>query len=539
MNLPTSWASLVPLPRGRAPTGCQRPDTLVVTEDGILQLGELGNPQGDRWQSLDVSVSTEGLTQIATRFFVNGERPTKRIQCSSGNQLECTAHHQYRVLCNGSYQWCRADQLQRGDKLVVVLNAYQKTTEPVLVPVPKVYRTEQVPCFPTAMSSALARFLGMYWSNGSTHVKGIRIHHNAQKEAWKEARELGIQLFGIIPTIDDNGDKHCISVCFNSSALLRWLFVNNLVKPESTQSKLPVTIRCSSRESLVSFLEGYFWGDGSVNGGARYLDTSSHALALELVTVSRAIGRDAAIQELISGFGSQMFRVRWIRTKRRDETAADTASLKALGLENCTVDTVASIEDGHSLMLDIEVPEGNTYLANGVVSHNTIGILAGTSTGIEPIFAVAYKRRYLREGTKWHYQYVVDSAAQELVKLYGLDPEKVESALDLAEDYERRMKVQADIQAYVDQAISSTINLPKWGSKRNSPDTVKEFAATLAKYAPRLRGFTCYPDGARGGQPLTTVSYKEAVENLGKEFEEAVETHDVCTLTGHGGVCGV
>ena len=112
-----------------------------------------------------------------------------------------------------------------------------------------------------------------------------------------------------------------------------------------------------------------------------------------------------------------------------------------------------------------------------IAPTGTIGILAGTSTGIEPIFAVAYKRRYLREGTKWHYQYVVDSAAQELIKLYGLDPEKVESALDLAEDYERRMKVQADIQAYVDQAISSTINLPKWGSKRNSPDTVKEFAA--------------------------------------------------------------
>ncbi len=174
-----------------------------------------------------------------------------------------------------------------------------------------------------------------------------------------------------------------------------------------------------------------------------------------------------------------------------------------------------------------------------IAPTGTIGILAGTSTGIEPIFAVSYKRRYLREGTKWHYQYVVDSAAQELIKLYGLDPEKVESALDLAEDYERRMRVQADIQDYVDQAISSTINLPKWGSRRNNPDTVKDFAMTLAKFAPRLRGFTCYPDGARGGQPLTVVSYKEAVENLGKEFEEAVETHDVCTLTGHGGVCGV
>ena len=174
-----------------------------------------------------------------------------------------------------------------------------------------------------------------------------------------------------------------------------------------------------------------------------------------------------------------------------------------------------------------------------IAPTGTIGILAGTSTGIEPIFAVAYKRRYLRQGQKWHYQYVVDSAAQELINLYGLDPDKVESALDFAEDYERRMKFQADIQAYVDQSISSTINLPKWGSAKNNEDTVQKFAVTLAKYAPQLRGFTAYPDGSRGGQPLTPVAYKEAVANLGAEFEEHVETHDICDLSGHGGVCGV
>jgi ribonucleoside-diphosphate reductase alpha chain len=174
-----------------------------------------------------------------------------------------------------------------------------------------------------------------------------------------------------------------------------------------------------------------------------------------------------------------------------------------------------------------------------IAPTGTIGILAGTSTGIEPIYAVAYKRRYLRQGQKWHYQYVVDSAAQELISLYALDPEKVESALDLSEDYERRMKFQADIQAYVDQSISSTINLPKWGSAKNNEDTVKRFATSLAKYAPQLRGFTAYPDGSRGGQPLTPVAYKEAVANLGSEFEEHIETHDICTLSGHGGVCGV
>jgi ribonucleoside-diphosphate reductase alpha chain len=185
--------------------------------------------------------------------------------------------------------------------------------------------------------------------------------------------------------------------------------------------------------------------------------------------------------------------------------------------------------------LSISRPVANRAIA----PTGSIGILAGTSTGIEPIFAVAYKRRYLKGKDRWAYQYVVDSAAQELIEFYGVDPDKVESALDLADDYERRIKFQADVQDYVDMSISSTINLPAWGTKLNNEDTVKDFANTLASYAHRLRGFTCYPDGARGGQPLTSVPYSEAVTKLGEEFYEHVETHDICDISGSGGSCGV
>lgn len=173
-----------------------------------------------------------------------------------------------------------------------------------------------------------------------------------------------------------------------------------------------------------------------------------------------------------------------------------------------------------------------------IAPTGTIGILAGTTTGIEPLFAVAYKRRYLK-GTDWHYQYVIDSAAQEMIDLYGVQPDSIETAIDLASDYERRMAFQAKIQAYVDQSISSTINLPTWGSELNNEDTVKDFAMTLAHYAHRLRGFTVYPDGARGGQPLTSVPYADAKAAIGQEFREAVTAHDICTISGKGGTCGV
>lgn len=170
-----------------------------------------------------------------------------------------------------------------------------------------------------------------------------------------------------------------------------------------------------------------------------------------------------------------------------------------------------------------------------IAPTGSIGILAATTTGIEPLFAVAYKRRFLTDGTRWKYQFVIDAVADRLINTYGIDPDKLDTAYSLARDYERRIKFQADVQDYVDMSISSTINLPAWGSKGNSEQDVKRFSETLAKYATRIRGFTCYPDGARGGQPITEVSYKEAFQHKDVVYDEV----DICVITGHGGSCGV
>lgn len=169
-----------------------------------------------------------------------------------------------------------------------------------------------------------------------------------------------------------------------------------------------------------------------------------------------------------------------------------------------------------------------------IAPTGSIGMLAGTTTGIEPLYAVAYKRRYLVDGDRWKYENVVDGTAETLINEYGLDPESIETAIDLAADPERRIAFQAGVQEYVDMSISSTINLPAWGSDLNNEDKVEGFAKTLSKYAPKLRGFTCYPDGSRGGQPLTSIPYDEAKKSKGVVFDEV----DICDITGKGGSCG-
>jgi ribonucleoside-diphosphate reductase alpha chain len=167
-----------------------------------------------------------------------------------------------------------------------------------------------------------------------------------------------------------------------------------------------------------------------------------------------------------------------------------------------------------------------------IAPNGTIGIAAGTTTGIEPIFCVAYKRRYLK-GPVVHYQYIVDPTAKRLIDS-GVAPEAIEDAYSLAEDTERRVAFQAWMQKYVDHGISSTINLPSWGSENNNESRVQGFGDMLIKYLPNLRGITCYPDGSRGGQPLTPVKYSTAMKHVGQVFEEQA---DICDIT-KGGSCG-
>ena len=168
-----------------------------------------------------------------------------------------------------------------------------------------------------------------------------------------------------------------------------------------------------------------------------------------------------------------------------------------------------------------------------IAPTGTISILAGTTGGIEPIYAVAYRRRYLTDGTRWKHQYVVDATAQALIDL-GINPDDIESAIDLAADPERRIKFQYEMQKFVrDHAISSTINFPAWGTELNNEDKVKDNAAMVKKYAPGIRGLTWYPDGSRDGQPITTVPYEEARSKRGVIYEDNSEEQclsGVCNL---------
>src|SRR5258706_6316236 len=164
-----------------------------------------------------------------------------------------------------------------------------------------------------------------------------------------------------------------------------------------------------------------------------------------------------------------------------------------------------------------------------IAPNGTISIAGGqTTSGIEPIFSVAYQRRYLTPDG-WRKQYVVDFVAEKLHE-EGYDISNVEDAYSLSMNVEKRIAFQAFVQQYVDNAISSTINMPEFGALGNNNN--EKFGNILMKYLPALRGITVYPNSSRSGQPLTPVNFDFAIKNKNVVFEG----NEDC---GDNGICGV
>lgn len=137
-------------------------------------------------------------------------------------------------------------------------------------------------------------------------------------------------------------------------------------------------------------------------------------------------------------------------------------------------------------------------------------VLAGTSSGIEPIFAFNYTRR--SESLSKEYFKVYHPLVLEYMGISGLTddtklPEFFVPAHKINADF--RVRIQGTIQRHVDSAISSTVNLPA--------DTTTEQVGEiyLAAWKAGCKGITVYREGSRQGVLI--------MDDKGKETEKKAE----------------
>ncbi len=153
----------------------------------------------------------------------------------------------------------------------------------------------------------------------------------------------------------------------------------------------------------------------------------------------------------------------------------------------------------------------------------SIAAMAGVTSGIEPIFDFKYLRRSesLKEGT-FEVEHPLAAKYNESNGGSEKDPLPPYFVTAHTINPEKRVLLQATCQKHIDQAISSTINLPK----ETSLETVDKIYRMA--WAHGLKGITVYREGSRQGILITE---KEA-KNSQVEILPTVVTPRPVTLNG-------
>jgi intein/homing endonuclease len=386
------------------PSGCQSPDTVLITSNGILRLDEVGDIYGDKWQKHSIKVPQESGQQISTSFFVNGKAIVKKLIMDSGVTLTSTLNHKYRVLINGDYLWAESKDICEGSIIPYRIGGYVGGDYRELVAVSKPYYNVKEINQPTVLSEDLAYLLGLYFGDGSNHNKGIRIAGDVNKQRCLfKAKEIAKELFGINGTIYERTKGNNADLYLNSTYLLAYLSANGLLKQDTYNIDIPKIIRMSPTSVIESFVEGYVDADGCDTDRGVVICTVSENMAKNLPIVLRAIGKNCSVKLMpptVSSWGSRM-RYRITLTKGRDgqylmdrKNKKYYEQLDKLGLTTLIPDRVVAIEYFESDTYDIEVPTGNTFVANSYLSHNTVSQLVDSASGLHPRFSKFYIRRY-------------------------------------------------------------------------------------------------------------------------------------------------
>jgi len=197
-------------------------------------------------------------------------------------------------------------------------------------------------------------------------------------------------------------------------------------------------------------------------------------------------------------------------------------------------DAVTANEDGgEQLTYDLSVPANVTYIAQGFVSHNTIGFLMDCdTTGIEPDIAIVKYKSLVGGGMMKIVNQTVPEALARLgyteAQAAGVigfidEHDTIEGAPDLKPEhlaifdcaframngtrsihYRGHLKMMAAAQPFISGAISKTVNVPTDASPQDIAGTY------LEAWQLGIKAVAVYRDGSKRTQPLNTHSEKAA-----------------------------
>lgn len=186
-----------------------------------------------------------------------------------------------------------------------------------------------------------------------------------------------------------------------------------------------------------------------------------------------------------------------------------------------------------------------------IAPTGTISMIADCSSGIEPIFALAYKKHNMSAAMEGVELFYMNNDFLRAIESTGdINLNDVRALLNSGDDVKVLLKdidlnifstsseisvsshvdMQAVWQPYIDSGISKTINLPNSATEKDIYNTY------LLAWSRRCKGITVYREGSRAKEVLVSSASKKVESKTIQPFIRPEMLHGITpkVVTGHG-----
>ena len=363
-----------------APTACVTGDTLILTDKGLLPIVDIPTTpigEDDTFTEIDISIIQESDTAVSNNFYNNGISEVYNMVTTEGTEVKATPSHKLRVLTDeGHYVWKPMSEIQAGDLIVKRLGGHEE-----LLGYTGELNQEYIE------SLTLAKVQG---ASDRRLVEKMSVPINILKS---NTAVVTSYLHGLLSEPSTTFKYKYILI--QVKTLLESIGYRSIITKNAEDYTLTfATPKLRAKFSAMSMLSPIKSMEQD------YLDNrlgtlDNDALNQELSLAIRNESSTELSQEdtdllLLLTKGDVPISVLYKQAIRfKDKTPLLYELLKSNNLFFETCSDIYLLA-GMSHTYDISVPTNNTYLANGVVSHNTIANITGTTPAMEPVMSNNY-----------------------------------------------------------------------------------------------------------------------------------------------------
>ena len=293
---------------------------------------------------------------------------------------------------------------------------------------------------------------------------------------------------------------------------------------------------------------------GLVRWSVRFLDNTIDVSRYPLPEIERMVRGNRKIGLGVMGFADMLYQLKVpYNSERALEIAAEVMAY--VRKESREASGELAEERGtfenfdQSIFKDRKGPPMRNATTTTIAPTGTLSIIAGCSSGIEPLFALSFVRKVMDNDVLLEVNPFFEQTAREMgfysrelmdviaeegtIRHMEEIPESVREVFVTAHDVtpEWHIRMQAAFQKYTDNAVSKTVNLPGDSSVE---DVRKVY--DLA-YGLECKGVTIYRDGSKENQVLSFAGKESAEDGFMTAVKERPETLDgftTKTRTGMG-----